>query len=426
MLRHYLLWGSFILCLFVISLFKTNYTGIEKKAVKLASLNKQAIRISSINPNDTIFSDLTFLQKCIGNAEIVMLGEQNHYLDGSTFNAKARLIKFLHQRMDFDVIIYEAGLYDTYLASLDFALQRDIHSFSKGLWSFWVDNEECQQTLNYIYQSRENHPIEFAGCDIQFSGKISSHTRDSLLSGFFERKNISRLDYPIFYSIMSRLSEYNNGFGDESMTLERKDSLLVELSSLIKNLEGHINFSWTDSVYLHYIQGIKNLFYYSWKMKYLSNERFAFRDSLMASNIIWLRENKFCKNKIIVWAANMHVSYGDLDSKQFKFKTMGTYIKDRYDTLCYVINFTSALRSDGKTANWTQTSNKSVEYLLHEGNMRYAYIDFKTLPPISFLNGDVVLRCNQDLNLNGKWCKLTDGIFFIDTMFSPKIITTNE
>lgn len=60
---------------------------------------------------DEDFSDLMPLKALIGSARVVALGEQSHG-DGSTFKAKCRLVRFLHQEMNFDVLAWESGLFD--------------------------------------------------------------------------------------------------------------------------------------------------------------------------------------------------------------------------------------------------------------------------------------------------------------------------
>ncbi|MGH9894114.1 MAG: erythromycin esterase family protein, partial [bacterium] len=66
--------------------------------------------VRSIDPADEDFKDLEPLIKAIGSARVVQLGEPSHGA-GSSFAAKARLIKFLHRRMGFDVVAWESGLY---------------------------------------------------------------------------------------------------------------------------------------------------------------------------------------------------------------------------------------------------------------------------------------------------------------------------
>ena len=79
----------------------------------IAWLSANAVPIRSIDPSrqSDDFKDLEPIRRAIGNSRVVILGEQSHG-DGATFLAKARLIKFLHQRMGFDVLAWEAGLFN--------------------------------------------------------------------------------------------------------------------------------------------------------------------------------------------------------------------------------------------------------------------------------------------------------------------------
>jgi len=74
-------------------------------------LAKSATRIRSLDPSDGDFSDLEPLRAALKGARVVMLGEQSHG-DGTTFLAKTRLIRFLHEQMGFNVLAFESGLYD--------------------------------------------------------------------------------------------------------------------------------------------------------------------------------------------------------------------------------------------------------------------------------------------------------------------------
>jgi len=77
----------------------------------IAFLKDASIPIRTIDPKDEDFSDLMPLIEKIGTARLVLLGEQSHG-DGSCFQGKSRLIKFLHQKMGFDVLAFESGMFD--------------------------------------------------------------------------------------------------------------------------------------------------------------------------------------------------------------------------------------------------------------------------------------------------------------------------
>ena len=72
--------------------------------------------------------DLIFLKEVLKDKRIVLLGEQSHG-DGATFEAKVRLIKFLHQELGFTILSFESGLYDNFKA-FDRVRDHSAHAFT--------------------------------------------------------------------------------------------------------------------------------------------------------------------------------------------------------------------------------------------------------------------------------------------------------
>lgn len=86
---------------------------------------------------DEDFSDLEPLLDAIGSARVVQLGEPSHGA-GSAFAAKVRLIKFLHQRMGFDVLAWESGLYDVESSEAGLRAGVDaVASAQRGIFPVW-------------------------------------------------------------------------------------------------------------------------------------------------------------------------------------------------------------------------------------------------------------------------------------------------
>ena len=68
--------------------------------------------LASIDPAAVTDDDLAAFGAAVGERRIVLLTEATHG-DGATFRLKTRLVRYLHERMGFDVLFVESGLYDT-------------------------------------------------------------------------------------------------------------------------------------------------------------------------------------------------------------------------------------------------------------------------------------------------------------------------
>jgi hypothetical protein len=75
-------------------------------------IQEKAIQIKTIDPEDSNNSDLEVIGKAIGDAKIVMLGEQDHG-DAPGYFAKTRLIKYLHEMKGFNVVAFENDFFNT-------------------------------------------------------------------------------------------------------------------------------------------------------------------------------------------------------------------------------------------------------------------------------------------------------------------------
>src|ERR1044071_8015866 len=136
-----------------------------------ADLAQIAHPIRSIDPREEDFADLQPLQVAIGAARVMALGEQSHG-DGPVFLAKCRLVKFLHEQMGFDVLVWESTEYDCREADRalrDPGVDLD-QAWQKGIFSIWGRSAQVRPVIEYVRaQATAAHPLEVAGMDCQFS-----------------------------------------------------------------------------------------------------------------------------------------------------------------------------------------------------------------------------------------------------------------
>jgi erythromycin esterase len=66
--------------------------------------------VRDLDASDRQFDDLAPLARVLSDTRVVLLGEPSH-LDGAAFDAKVRLIEFLHEQLGFDLLAWEAGMW---------------------------------------------------------------------------------------------------------------------------------------------------------------------------------------------------------------------------------------------------------------------------------------------------------------------------
>ena len=142
-------------------------------------IKENSVSFRTVDPTDDDFSDLAGLKEMIADARIVQLGEQSHG-DGTCFETKIRLIKFLHQEMGFDVLAFESGLYDCRRAWQAFEDGESSQAAAaQGVFAIWTQSKQTEELWKYLgSQANSESPLELCGFDCQFTASAS---REDLL-----------------------------------------------------------------------------------------------------------------------------------------------------------------------------------------------------------------------------------------------------
>jgi erythromycin esterase len=338
-------------------------------------VKKNYVEIQSLDSED--FSDLEALIPYFENKRLIQLGESSH--GAKEFNKiKVRLIKFLHQRLGFEVLAFESGLYECMKTNDSIGYINPtylLYSCPFGVWS----TKEVLQIFEYIEGQHEKKPLIISGFDIQVSSPYGAQNRAEYLSEI-----ISKLDREFAEHFLEAdqwfLDLLNISHDERKEKLKSRDKELIalytEYSVLLRiywdELLQNEDISEKDLKFID--RAILNL---PKLVNYLSRDFediFGLRDKAMGENLIWLMDTYFPDKKIIVWAHNFHAAYNNHEGE-----VMGSFLKDRRDEIytigLYMQSGESAL-NNREPLKVGEIKKGSLEDIVGKSGTNITFLDF--------------------------------------------------
>ncbi len=393
-----------------------------RKALLLVLLALPAsgqVPVRSIDPSDADFSDLKPLVSMIGKARVVQLGEATHG-DGATFLAKARLIRFLHEEMGFDVIAWEAGIAD--VSWLDDALRAGRPSpeaAGRALYNAW-QNREVMATLDYIRSTQgTDRPIAIVGFDCRVSRPdVRAELYPKRIFDFFDRLDpalISKKEREDFTAMSAGLvpADYYNKPGVRQFNRELPKRLVETIDRRRDDLL--VRYPPREVDYIR--QTLVSLLAMDRALGPGDKPPFEdgyTRDTAMAENLLWWLNGPLKDRKVIVWAHNYHVMedfFGTVPEEVRKTNQgpMGRFLKDALGADLYTIGFTaySGAARDLDAGGETPVKPGELESQLHATGRPWLFLPTPTRP----------LSASFYFNEPGEpidWSRSYDGVFFLE------------
>ncbi|HEX7182504.1 MAG TPA: erythromycin esterase family protein [Thermoanaerobaculia bacterium] len=396
-------------------------------------LADHSLPIRSIDPKDEDFSDLQPLVSRIGNARVVQLGEATHG-DGSTFLAKARLVKFLHEVMGFDVLAWEAGIFD--VRRVDAALRSDMplaEVGTQGLYGIWSRSAEVQPTLAYVRSTWSTpRPIETVGFDCRISTPENRKERfPSYVFAFFDRLD-PKLISPQERADLTAMSvglvpaEYYEKPGERNYNRALPKRLVAVIDERRSDLLAHHSAREIDYVRQILVSLMSMDRALPGQMTNATADGYT-RDTAMAENLLWHLNGPLKDRKVIVWAHNYHI-LKDIHARVAKERAagsgrpytgpMGKFLDAALGREMVTVAF---LSHHGRYAyvgeppeDIPAVAPDSLEELLHATGRPLLLLDLRSAPEGHWLREPVTASFYMYEPIPTDWPRLYDLVFFID------------
>jgi len=382
--------------LLMILVFSTRVTFSQTlSSTQLKFLNKNAKEIAV--DEDYSKGNWKAVLKQVKNKEIVLIGEVNH---GSKENFLVRndLIKYLHEKGGYNVILFEAGIGE--LCLLDRRKKEyDAKKLTSGFLGIWR-TMEFVDLMQYIKAKQ----ISIAGFDVQRS---SGNAFKTLLKEEASKNNIDTAQSIALEDQYSILDEELKSRKAIFESVEPKTRQLIEAYQRLSTLLS-ANATAPISIEKQFIlQTIENrIAYLNYRLVFVKNNnwraRFTARDSAMAANVIWLKENIYKNEKVIIVGHNFHLSkYNERE------KVMGAFLKKRYPNEVYSIGtFVGGgkyLDNSGKEEKMDSidSENLDIRHVINamQGKVNFLSISTKPKKGGNWIFEDIVVN-NSFINLN--------------------------
>jgi erythromycin esterase len=373
-------------------------------------------------------STFDFLEAAVRGASIVALGESLH-VTAEFPRARLGMVRFLHERLGFDVLALEgsgtqAWLAQEYLYQTSPGIEGRIARAQEMAWFKLWNTSEMRELLSYVDASqRTSRPLYLASFDVQTGASAEFALTPAVLTALFDRlESFGRINGQVtkneLVSALSPVIECQIGQvgglqSAKGPSLKAIDALQSWVEAIAPTVARERPAAHVAALRLipdglrDHVEICEHAT--TWQQT---------RDELNADNTLMLREHVSTTHKIILWAHHSHVFYNSTASR---IPSMGQHLRRRIGRDIYTIGL---FAGSGRFLDVAPLSVHSlpalnkvgVERLLNGVGAESYFVDVSTLPAEDSRAGWLL---PQSSRMEGRWTQSTvlardfDGAFYV-------------
>lgn len=264
------------------------------------------------------YSDLAPLEKALKGVTLVQIGEATHGA-GEFYTLKTRLVKFLHEKMGFDLLMIESGVLESILAE-----RKDAKQLMK---STVFPNFQWKESLPLFEYLVANPKLAYLGVDVQFSS-------DDFLVAL--REFLYPFDKELASDVGGHIGDGYKLYGLTSKPEEyakvQKEHLdwLAATKAKISALRVPGKESARKATLIRVLD--QQSLYWDFKPDQLnSSARLQLRDRLMAENADFHMRAFGSRRKAILWTHNGHIGVNPF------YRTTGSILAESFKEKSYAL-----------------------------------------------------------------------------------------
>ncbi|MDC6167451.1 erythromycin esterase family protein [Paucibacter sp. XJ19-41] len=390
------LWHGLVAVALLLALDEVKAAGAEASAWVRAHMRA----MPAASPAELSDAQLQAFGDAVGEARVVALAEQTHG-GRQEFELRTRLLRYLHERKGFDVLVLESGVFDMALLQQQLQHGGKLDELAQGNVFYMYANSDAGRDLLRYVDSRQagSRPLALAGMDSQLSGLLSQR---ELLPRL--RRLLNDGDWPVFERHAQRLMQMDRS-PPPATEMKRFEAMAVRLQQKTCGPGG-------DELLCRSLSGLQAQAAGFWRNDYQ-------RDQAMADNVLWLLQRVYPGRKLVLWAHIIHLARGvKLDDRQ---RFAGDILGQRLGRDYYVLNLTALQGSylefaSGEVHKIAPAHPGSLEQVMAEQPGELAFLNapqrLKHGLPARSTQFGYDLPLGTGTGLGSQW----DGVFFIRTM----------